>query len=1107
MILVDLARVAASRPGKPLFAELSLTVSSGDRLGIVGLNGTGKSTLLRVLTGAAEPESGTVRRGRGVRVAALDQVPRLPPGRVVDAVGSGWEAAAVLDRLGMGELLDADVATLSGGQAKRVALARTLVAECDLLVLDEPTNHLDIDAIAWLEERLAGFRGGLVLVTHDRHVLDRVTTRVLELDRGRGYVHEGGYAAYLEGRARRDEQAADAESTRRNLARKELAWLRRGAPARTRKPKARIESATALVEGRAEAPARVGLPDLHLGTPRLGDKVVELAGVGHRFDGGPTLFSGVDLALDRRERLGVVGPNGAGKSTLLDVVAGRIEPAEGHVEVGSTVRLGYYDQLGVELDPTRRVREALAGDARAPDWRDAALLEQFWFSDDAQWAPIGLLSGGERRRLQLLLTLAAQPNVLLLDEPTNDLDLDTLRVLEEFLDDWPGALVVVSHDRAFLERTVTDVVVVDGSGGAGRRPGGYAAWEDDRRARRRPAKARSVAAGAGSRSAAAPAASTGRPARPLASPRRRRRARPARCATCSSRPTRSWPRWAGAASGSSGSWPRPARITTSWPGWVPSWPRWPTRWRRPRTAGSSCQRRPTPPRAGEAAAALRHLLSVLAPVAARNPRRSRGQNGVGRVGGWAGARTGFGGVRQNEAGAARPSGTIAAVIARRPAGSPGGVVAEQVTRDERVEEASDDDAPWRWWRPALVFLAVAAVVWLVALVASETLPREYLFPRSAHDRGGPLVEMWVRWDAGWYREIVRHGYRYDPGVQSSVAYFPAYPLAMAALAWALPSIPTAGVVVTFASGLGSAVLFHRWCSERLSPRVAMTALLVLLVWPFSWYLFGAVYSDAFFLVVVLAAFLLVERRRYWLAGAVGFLACASRPTGIAVAIGLVLVVLEQQAVGSARPVPLPAATWWGTAAARLRWFGRELVRRFDVRRLRHQGAPVLISFGGLAAWMTYLWVRFDDPLLFVHIEATWWQGAGPRTWAKLEFFHQLPNVGHQIFSATLVLHAVAGLGALVLVVPVARRFGWAYGGYVLAVMAIPVIGTKDFMSCGRYLLAAFPVFALVGAWLAERPSPALAAGLAGRLVDDAAGGHGHVDHGQVPVVTAAGAAG
>ncbi len=501
MILLDVDGVAASRPGRPLFADVSLTVSEGDRWGVVGLNGCGKSTLLSIMSGAIEPEAGTVRPGRGITVAVLEQDPSLSGATVRDALAGGhgaedWESAAVADRLGLGDLLDAPASSLSGGQAKRVALARALVASADLLILDEPTNHLDIDAIAWLEDRLAEYRGGLVLVTHDRHFLDRVTTKILELDRGAGYVHDGGYDSYLEGRARREEQAAKAEDRRKNLARTELAWLRRGAPARTSKPKARIEAATEIVEGRAQAAARSGDLPLHAGTPRLGDRVVELHGVGHRFGDDPFLFRDVDLLLDPRERLGIVGPNGAGKSTMLDIMAGRIEPTEGRVDVGTTARVGYYDQRGRELDPDQRVRDAVTGGHREADWRDSALMEAFWFDGDAQWAPIGLLSGGERRRLQLLLVLSERPNVLFLDEPTNDLDLDTLRQLEDFLEDWPGALVVVSHDRAFLERTVADVIVLDGQGFAGRRPGGYAAYEEERRSVRSRRRTASVSAGA-----------------------------------------------------------------------------------------------------------------------------------------------------------------------------------------------------------------------------------------------------------------------------------------------------------------------------------------------------------------------------------------------------------------------------------------------------------------------------------------------------------------------------------------------------------------------------------------------------------------------------------
>ncbi len=541
MILVDLERVAARRPDRPLFEDLSLTVRAGDRLGLVGRNGSGKSTLLRVLAGEALPEDGVVRKGRGVRVGFLPQDPVLPPGTVGSVVGPGargaaestaWEAAAILERLGMGAVVGADVATLSGGQAKRTALARLLVTEVDLLVLDEPTNHLDVDAIAWLEERLARFRGGLVLVTHDRHVLDRVTTRTVELDRGRAYVHDTGYAGYLAARSERAEREATSEAVRRNLARSELAWLRRGAPARTRKPKARIAAATAIVEGRPAAPDRAG--DLELAaagqgvtTPRLGNKVVQLEAVGHRFDSGGAgwLFRGLDLDLDPGGRLGVVGPNGSGKSTLLDVLAGRREPAEGTVATGPTVRLGYFDQRGADLDLSQRVRAAVAGrsgrgvspqSTDQPTWEQVRLMERFWFDHDAQWAPIGTLSGGERRRLQLLLVLTALPNVLLLDEPTNDLDLDTLRALEDHLETWPGSLVVVSHDRAFLERTVDDVIVLDGRGRAGRPAGGYAAYEAARRTAgvrdttppagaRHQSAAGGTARGASPHSAAAPA--------------------------------------------------------------------------------------------------------------------------------------------------------------------------------------------------------------------------------------------------------------------------------------------------------------------------------------------------------------------------------------------------------------------------------------------------------------------------------------------------------------------------------------------------------------------------------------------------------------------------
>ena len=506
MILIDAQGLKASRPNRPLFNDISLTLSDGDRIGVVGLNGCGKSTLLRILSGDYSPDSGVVRYGRGARIGMLAQQPVLPKGSVRDAVGEDWRGEAMLDRLGMSGLIDAQTNELSGGQQKRVALAKLLVSEWDALILDEPTNHLDLDAIAYLEEWLANFRGGLILVTHDRHVLDRVTTKVLEIDRGKAYLHMpanrnagSGYAAYLAARIEREEQAATAEQKRKNLARTELAWLRRGAPARTTKPKARIDAATELVNRRPEAAARSGEIGLSLGSQRLGSKGIELVGVGFSWpatkpgasggakpgasDGaGALVLNPFNHLLEPGDRLGIVGPNGAGKSTLLDLISGRLKPSHGHLDIGSTVKIGYYDQLGRELNLNQRVREAVAGDKGQPSIEDNQLMRQFWFDGDTQYAPISTLSGGERRRLQLLLTLIEQPNVLLLDEPTNDLDLDTLRALEDYLDEWPGIVVVVSHDRVFLDRTVIDVLALDGVGGAAVVRGGVAGWLKQRSA-------------------------------------------------------------------------------------------------------------------------------------------------------------------------------------------------------------------------------------------------------------------------------------------------------------------------------------------------------------------------------------------------------------------------------------------------------------------------------------------------------------------------------------------------------------------------------------------------------------------------------------------------
>jgi len=484
VILVDVDNVTLRHARGEVLSGVSLTVSSGDRLGVVGHNGAGKSTLLGIATGSIQPDEGAVRKEGGVQVSALSQRPVFEDVTALEAVGDSWEAAAVLDRLGLGHRSNDRVLPMSGGEQRRVALARALVAPADLLVLDEPTNHLDIDAIDWLEERLKNFKGGLLCVSHDRHLLDAITTRVLEVDSGNLYLHDGGYLAYLEGREARIDASDKAEAVRKNLARREKEWLLRGAPARTSKAKARIRSAEAIQETNVKRGIRDDGLALHSDTPRLGNTVIELHDVRVEI-GERVLVDGFTIELDPRERLGIVGPNGTGKSTLLDTMALRREPTAGTVRHGSTVRLSYFDQLGRTLDPSKNVIEMFTGGNRDADWRDKALLERFWFDAATQYSPVEQLSGGERRRLQLVLALAEDPNVLLLDEPTNDLDLDTLRALEDFLEDFPGAVVAVSHDRAFLERVVDDVIVVDESTNVGRVPGGFGAWLEARRENRR----------------------------------------------------------------------------------------------------------------------------------------------------------------------------------------------------------------------------------------------------------------------------------------------------------------------------------------------------------------------------------------------------------------------------------------------------------------------------------------------------------------------------------------------------------------------------------------------------------------------------------------------
>ena len=491
MICVDLSDVGLAQPDKMLFSRVDVTISKGDRVAVVGVNGSGKTTLLRIMTGALTPDSGDVRFGRGARIVSLEQDPVLPEGRVSDVLGDGWEVQAAATTLGVLPLFDRRTDQLSGGQAKRVALAKVLVDDqqgaFDMVVLDEPTNHLDLEAIEWLESRLVTMRSALVLVTHDRHVLDRLTTavgpsRIIELDNGQSYTHQAAagssaYATYLHARAERIEREAAEESTRKILARKELAWLRRGAPARSTKPKA--PSCGALPTSSQAAPQ----PPACVGTTLSWEPEHLVLAI-------RSLSSSASRnGLKRRPSLRKSTFSSSPEPGLrLSVRTGRVRPRCLTLSQGGPHLLRARSSEGRPLWPATPISTRLrstqtplsarwvAGPYREPDHEDKALLEKFWFDSTAQYAPTRMLSGGERRRLQLVMVLATKPNLLILDEPTNDLDLDTLRSLESFLDDWPGALVTSSHDRAFLDRVADHVLVIDEDGTMRRVPGGVSGW-------------------------------------------------------------------------------------------------------------------------------------------------------------------------------------------------------------------------------------------------------------------------------------------------------------------------------------------------------------------------------------------------------------------------------------------------------------------------------------------------------------------------------------------------------------------------------------------------------------------------------------------------------
>ena len=520
-------------PTRVVFDSVSLGVDEGDRIGIVGRNGDGKSSLLAMLSGRLEPDGGRVTVRGGVRVGVLDQGDTLDDALTVAQTVVGdrpeheWAGDATVRSVIAGLVGDLDwdgpVAGLSGGQRRRVALARLLAGDWDVLALDEPTNHLDVEAIAWLAEHLktrwSRNAGALLVVTHDRWFLDEVCTTTWEVHDRIVEPFEGGYAAYILQRVERDRQAAANEARRQNLARKELAWLRRGAPARTAKPKFRIDAANVLIEDVPEIRDKVSLQSLAVS--RLGKDVVDLLDAGVSY-GGRDVLKDIEWRIAPGERTGILGVNGAGKSTLLGLVAGTVAPTSGRVKRGSTVKVATLTQRMDELDqhlndPVRvvisglRTSYTIGAGSKATELTPGQLLERMGFSSAQLSTPVKDLSGGQQRRLQLLLILLDQPNVLILDEPTNDLDTDMLAAIEDLLDSWAGTLLVVSHDRYFLER-VTDqqYAVLPGQDGGGRLrhlPGGIDEYLRLRERER-------ATAGAGSGSGAGSGAGAGSPASP-----------------------------------------------------------------------------------------------------------------------------------------------------------------------------------------------------------------------------------------------------------------------------------------------------------------------------------------------------------------------------------------------------------------------------------------------------------------------------------------------------------------------------------------------------------------------------------------------------------------
>ena len=499
-MLLSAEHISINFGSRQLLEDVNFYLNEGDKTGIIGINGTGKSTFLKVLAGAIEADEGRISRNPNVQVSYLPQNPVMDDNATVLEQMflhfpaefrklNEYEAKSMLNKLGITDHSQ-KVGTLSGGQRKRVALATALIHPADVLMLDEPTNHLDAEMTAWLEDWLRRFKGGLVMVTHDRYFLERVVNHITELSRGKLYHYEANYSKYLELKEQRAEMAEASERKRQSILRVEREWIMRGCKARTTKSKERIQRYEALLN--QDAPETDDTVQMAAASSRLGKKIIELKDVSKSFDGRP-IVNHFSYNLLRNDRIGIVGRNGAGKSTLLHLVAGELAPDSGTVDIGTTVKIGHFSQEGRELDLNQRVYDFIhdiADEVRTDEGTFTAnqMMERFMFPGNLQSVPIGRLSGGERRRLYLLSVLMEAPNVLLLDEPTNDLDVMTLSILEDYLQGFPGPILVVSHDRFFLDKLAESVFEVR-DGEILRYTGNWSDWQRRRREEEAPAKA------------------------------------------------------------------------------------------------------------------------------------------------------------------------------------------------------------------------------------------------------------------------------------------------------------------------------------------------------------------------------------------------------------------------------------------------------------------------------------------------------------------------------------------------------------------------------------------------------------------------------------------